>query len=235
MSKKVVLIPVYNEEPHLVGLLGRLREIYDGDVLFVDDGSHDRSAELLSGFEDSRTRVIRQPSNRGYGATLIRGFNEAINSGCDYLVTMDSDGQHRPDWIPDFFKAATEWDIVSGSRYLDQSDTRGIAPADRRKINQQVTQVINLITGFNLTDAFCGFKAYRVEALKRLELKESGYSMPLQLWIQARVFKLSVTERAVSRIYDDPNRSFGGDLDDPERRLTYYLETLNQERQRWGI
>jgi hypothetical protein len=59
--------------------------------------------------------------------------------------------------------------------------------------------------------------------------------MPLQLWIQAKNFALKVNELPVSRIYDDPNRSFGGDLDDPHRRLAYYLETLKSECDRWGI
>jgi dolichol-phosphate mannosyltransferase len=235
MSETLVLIPVYNEEAHLVGLLDRLRDVYAGDVLFVDDGSCDRSAELLMRFRDERTSVIQQPSNRGYGATLIRGFKEAITKDYNYLVTMDSDGQHRPDWIPEFFSAVRDWDIVSGSRYLNDSDKSGVVPADRHRINRRVTEEVNAITGFGLTDAFCGFKAYSVKALKLLELRESGYSMPLQLWIQARFFGLRVVERAVSRIYDDPTRRFGGGLDDPDTRLAYYLETIAKERERWGI
>jgi glycosyltransferase involved in cell wall biosynthesis len=235
MDRSVVFIPVYNEEAHLNGLLERLREVYQGDVLFVDDGSCDRSGEILLSLQDARTRVIRQPDNRGYGATLIRGFHEAQLEGYDYLITMDSDGQHRPDWVPDFLSSIKDWDVVSGSRYLADSDSLGSVPADRHRINKTVTALLNEITGFGLTDAFCGFKAYRVAALGALQLRESGYSMPLQFWIQAKAHGLRVTERAVSRIYDDPNRKFGGDLDDPERRLAYYLETIRKERERWKI
>jgi glycosyltransferase involved in cell wall biosynthesis len=235
MSSTLVLIPVYNEEKHLRGLLERLREVYQGDVLFVDDGSSDSSPEVLASLEDHRTKVIRQPSNRGYGATLIRGFSEALRSGYEFLVTMDSDGQHRPVWVPQFFEAIRDWDVVSGSRYKAESEEGDKAPADRRRINTIVTEVINQVTGFSLTDAFCGFKAYRVSSLGRLSLEESGYSMPLQFWIQAKVFGLRVTELPVSRIYDDPNRSFGGGLDDPQTRLAYYLETVAKERERWKI
>ena len=235
MNRSVVFIPVYNEEAHLTGLLSRLREVYHDDVLFVDDGSCDRSGEILLSLQDSRTRVIRQSDNRGYGATLIRGFQEAQLAGYDYLVTMDSDGQHRPDWIPQFLDVVRDWDVVSGSRYLLESDSSGSVPADRHRINRTITSLLNQITGFNLTDAFCGFKAYRVSALASLQLEESGYSMPLQFWIQAKALGLRVTERAVSRIYDDPNRKFGGELDDPEKRLSYYLETIRRERDRWKI
>jgi dolichol-phosphate mannosyltransferase len=235
MNHRVVLIPVYNEESHLSGLLHKLREVYQGDVLFVDDGSCDRSVEVLDAHGDSRIRVLRQPTNRGYGATLIRGFEEVQRCGYDFVVTMDSDGQHRPDWLEDFFRTVQDWDVVSGSRYLGNFAENQSAPADRQRINQHVTATINQITGFGLTDSFCGFKAYRVAALRMLELRESGYSMPLQFWIQAKHFGLRVTELPVSRIYDDPNRSFGAELDNPEVRLRYYLETIEKERARWKM
>lgn len=235
MSKNVVLIPVYNEEEHLEGLLARLRQLYDGDVLFVDDGSVDCSPQVLKKLEGPRTRIIVQPENRGYGATLLRGFREVVLRGYDFVITMDSDGQHRPDWIPRFFEEVTQWDVVSGSRYRTEIDGNGEAPPDRRAINTQITAIINQITGFSITDAFCGFKAYRVSALAKLQLTETGYAMPLQFWVQAKHFDLKLTELPVSRIYDDPNRRFGGDLDDPEVRLQYYLEQIKRERERWNL
>jgi dolichol-phosphate mannosyltransferase len=235
MPKTVVLIPVYNEERHLEGLLSRLRQLYDGDVLFVDDGSVDCSQQVLKKLEAPRTRIIIQPQNRGYGSTLLRGFQEVLECGYDYVITMDSDGQHRPDWIPDFFREIERWDVVSGSRYRTEIVGNGEAPADRRAINATITGIINEVTGFGITDAFCGFKAYRVAALAKLQLTDTGYSMPLQFLIQAKYFGLSLTEMPVSRIYDDPSRKFGGELDDPELRLRYYLDKINLERERWNL
>ena len=235
MSKKVVFVPVYNEEQHLEELLGRLREVYYEDVLFVDDGSQDCSPHILRQLEGPNTRVIFRHCNRGYGATLIAGFKYAVESGYDYLITMDSDGQHRPEWIPNFFETVKNYDIVSGSRYLQEVAENGVAPQDRKAINQQITQVINEITDYHLTDAFCGFKAYRVRSLAKLQLTELGYAMPLQALIQAAHFGLSLIEQPVSRIYDDPNRRFGGNLDDPQVRLNYYLSLIEKERQRWNM
>ena len=233
--RQIVLIPVYNEEEHLQGLLARLREIYDGDVLFVDDGSIDCSPQLLRELESTNTRIIMQPENRGYGATLLRGFSEVIRAGYDYVITMDSDGQHRPDWIPEFFEEAIGWDVVSGSRYLQEIEGNESAPTDRREINTKITALVNEITGFSLTDAFCGFKAYRVAVLAKLQLSEMGYAMPLQLWLQAKHFGLRVTERPVSRIYDDPDRRFGNGLDNPDVRMQLYLDTISRERKIWSI
>lgn len=236
MSRRIVLIPVYNEQEHLEGLLRRLREVYSGHVLFVDDGSVDCSPRVLQQLQSDSTRIIMQPENRGYGATLLRGFAEVIKGGYDYVITMDSDGQHRPDWIPGFFQEAERgWDVVSGSRYRQEIDGNGTAPADRREINHKITAIINQATGFGITDAFCGFKAYRCAALAKLDLSSTGYSMPLQFWIQAKKFRLTVTELPVSRIYDDPNRRFGGGLDDPQARLQLYLETIDKERARWNV
>jgi dolichol-phosphate mannosyltransferase len=185
--------------------------------------------------KDARIEIIRQHANRGYGATLIRGFSEVVKAGYDFVVTMDSDGQHRPDWLPEFFRVVEDWDVVSGSRYLRSTSEDRDAPPDRQRINRSITEVVNQITGFGLTDSFCGFKAYRVSALSRLSLRESGYSMPLQFWVQAKHFGLRVTELPVSRIYDDPNRSFGAELDDPAKRLNYYLQTIQMERELWKM
>jgi dolichol-phosphate mannosyltransferase len=138
---------------------------------------------------------------------------------------MDCDGQHEPAHIPQFLAALDDgWDIVSGSRYLPTSETLGSAPADRQEINRRITQIVNDVTGWSLTDSFCGFKAYRVASLKALSLTESGYAMPLELWAKAWRGGLKVRELAVERIYCDRDRSFGHDLDDPERRFAYYLE-----------
>jgi len=235
MARRVVLIPVYNEERHLEGLINRLRQIYREDVLLIDDGSVDHSPGILKAAKDERTHTILHDRNRGYGATLFAGFEEVIRRGYEYVITMDSDGQHRPDWIPEFFNLIPEWDIVSGSRYCPESDSTGTVPEDRRVINATITTRINEVTGFSITDSFCGFKAYKVSALQKLSITEFGYAMPLQVWMQAKHFGFRVTERPVSRIYDDPNRRFGGELDNPDVRLRLYLETLEKECLRWNL
>jgi len=99
-------------------------------------------------------------------------------------VTLDCDGQHEPRRIPRFVAACREpeVDIVSGSRYLKHFARDVRPPADRRRINHEITAVLNERLGLHLTDGFCGFKAYRVEALKLLQISEPGYAMPLEFW-----------------------------------------------------
>ena len=80
-----------------------------------------------------------------------------------------------------------------------------------------------------LTDSFCGFKAYRVKALKRLRPTIPGYAFPMQFWVQAAAQRLRIVELPVALIYNDLNRSFGAQLNDPEVRLAHYREVFNRE------
>lgn len=219
-------IPVYNEVRHVEQVLAEVRR-YSADILVVDDGSHDGTAALLA--RQDGIRVVHHPHNRGYGAALITSFSHALEHGYDVLVTMDCDGQHEPARIPLLLEAIDGADIVSGSRYLRDFRQDGEAPQDRRRINLLVTRELNERYGLNLTDAFCGFKAYRREALAKLNITETAWGMPLQLWVQAAHAKLRVKEVGVPRLYLDPTRAFGGVFDDAERRLAYYREVIAKE------
>jgi dolichol-phosphate mannosyltransferase len=102
------------------------------------------------------------------------------------------------------------------------------APAERRQINVQITRELNERLGLTLTDAFCGFKAYRVAALAQLRITEPGYGMPLEVWVQAAHLGLRIVELPVPLIYLDEERSFGGSLDDGRKRLQYYHRVLDR-------
>ncbi|MDZ4179899.1 MAG: glycosyltransferase family 2 protein, partial [Coriobacteriia bacterium] len=86
----------------------------------------------------------------------------------------------------------------------------------------------NRVTGWEITDAFCGFKAYRLAALDGMPLCEPGYALPLELWAKAYLKGLAVRELPVERIYFDHDRTFGHELDDPEKRYAYYMKVWNQ-------
>src|SRR5262245_55866508 len=217
--KFLTAIPVYNEERHVEGVLREVRR-YSPDVVVIDDGSTDATPALLA--RQAGLRMVTHPHNRGYGAALISAFVYALDQDIDVLVTMDCDGQHEPARIPVLLEAIHDADLVSGSRYQRDFRQDSRPPQDRRRINLEITRELNERFGLSLTDAFCGFKAYRRETLARLRITEMGWGMPLQLWVQAARLGLRIKEVGVPRLYLDPNRAFGGVLNDAEARLAYY-------------
>jgi glycosyltransferase involved in cell wall biosynthesis len=176
---------------------------------------HPSLFKLLSPPPDAETST--SPAARG-----------RCHQGYDGLVTLDCDGQHEPQRIPRFIEAAKSVDIVSGSRYLKQYEGDSQPPQQRLFINRRITAQLNERLGLKLTDAFCGFKAYRSEALRKLQITDTGYAMPLQLWVEAAAAGLSIMEIPVPLIYLDLDRSFGGSLDDAETRLRYYNQVIDQ-------
>ena len=215
----VVILPVYNEAQHVGPVLDEVLR-YARHVVVVDDGSTDGTSQQLDARGD--VTLIRHPENQGYGSALTSGFRHAAAGGFDIAITIDCDGQHEPQRIPRFVKACSDVDIVSGSRYLKRYPGASPPPPQREFINRQITAELNRRLGLQLTDAFCGFKAYRVSALKRLRWTEPGYAMPLELWIEAAAAGLKIIEMPVPNIYLDEARSFGGVLDDAATRLEYY-------------
>jgi glycosyltransferase involved in cell wall biosynthesis len=227
-NRYLLAIPVFNEERYVARVVAEARR-YVPDILVVDDGSADETRWILQDIPD--ISVIRHGRNLGYGASLRHAFEHAIHMGYDWVITMDCDEQHEPSFVTKFIAAseAAEADIVSGSRYLRAFEDDSEPPADRRSINQRITRLLNQRLGLALTDAFCGFKSYRVAGLRRLRITVPGYEMPLQLWVQAARAGLRIIELPVRRIYNDATRHFGGGLDNPTTRYARYLEVLQAE------
>jgi len=225
-------LPVYNERKHVDSVLNEVLR-YSSEVLVVDDGSTDGTSDVLAKRRD--IQCVTHEHNQGYGAALRSAFQYSILHHYDVVVTIDCDGQHQPQHIPEFIAAIEQQqaDIISGSRYLAQFEGDSLPPEERRRVNAHVTAEINHRLRLELTDAFCGFKAYRTTALAQLELTEPGYAMPLQLWVQAARAGLKIKELPVPLIYlPNEKRSFGAVLDDEQTRIQYYHLVLDREMAR---
>lgn len=236
-TRLLTALPVYNEVSHVADVLTELKQHVD-DILVVDDGSSDGTAEVLK--QIPGICVERHVRNLGYGAALNTAFQCALEHGFDVLVTMDCDGQHQPRFVREIARLIDESsdapiDMASGSRYLIDFEGDNAAPADRRAINKRITECLNEKLGLSISDAFCGFKAYRVSSLANLDITDNGYAMPLQLWIQAVDLNWNIREFAVPRVYLEEARSFGGSLDDANVRLAHYRSVLNAELERRGM
>ena len=165
-----VVIPVYNEEENLPPLWAELREVLDGlrlsfEVVFVDDGSRDRSAEIIRGFRerDPRVRLVRLKANAGETAATDAGFKAA---GGRFVVTMDADLQNDPHDIPAMLGHLEQWDAVTGWRV-----SRGAGDSVVRRASSRIAnRVRNALSEETIQDSGCTFRAFRRECLRGLVL-----------------------------------------------------------------
>jgi dolichol-phosphate mannosyltransferase len=165
-----VVIPVYNEEENLPHLWPELRSVLEPlgltfEAVFVDDGSRDRSAELIRGFRDvdPRVRLVRLKANAGETAATDAGFKAARGG---WVVTMDADLQNDPHDIPALLSHLDRWDAVGGWRV-----NRGEGDSLVRRISSRVAnRARNLISDESIHDSGCTFRAFRRECLRGLVL-----------------------------------------------------------------
>ena len=161
-------IPVYNEEANLSLLWSEIREVLDPaglnyEIVFVDDGSRDRSAELIRGFreQDARVRLVRLKVNAGQTAATDAGF-KAVRGR--WVVTMDADVQYDPHDIPLLLSHLDRWDAVTGWR------TRRVDSWIRKGSSRIANAVRNAISRDSIHDSGCTFRAFRRECLRGLTL-----------------------------------------------------------------
>jgi glycosyltransferase involved in cell wall biosynthesis len=189
---------VYNEEESLVPLCAELREVLDGsgldyEVVFVDDGSRDGSAEIIRGFREAspRVRLIRFKANAGETAALDAGFKAARGR---WVVSMDADLQNDPRDIPRLLSHLDRWDVVSGWRAR-----RGDGDSLVRRVSSRVANRIrNAVTDEDIQDSGCTFRAFRRECLHDLVLYRGFHRFIPQLLRMRgyRVIEVPVNHRA---------------------------------------
>src|SRR5690242_8958573 len=165
-----VVIPVYNEEENLPPLWAELGEVLEGlrlsfEVVFVDDGSRDRSAEIIRGFRerDGRARLVRLKANAGETAATDAGFKAARGR---WVVTMDADLQNDPHDIPAMLAQLEQWDAVTGWR-VNRGEGDGVV---RRASSRIANRVRNALSEETIQDSGCTFRAFRRECLRGLVL-----------------------------------------------------------------
>lgn len=159
MSPNVlVIIPAYNEEATVTTVLDTLRDtVPEYDVLVVDDGSRDRTAEVVRGH--GHGTLIRLPFNLGIGGAMQTGYKYALRNGYDIAVQCDADGQHPVSKIPDIVDAVISGkaDLVIGSRYVAPSEYR---PSTIRRIGKSImSRIVDAAIGGGVTDTTSGFRA----------------------------------------------------------------------------
>jgi dolichol-phosphate mannosyltransferase len=190
MSRILVVIPTYNEKDNILRIIPDVLVQAEGvDVLVVDDGSPDGTGDLVRamGEADPRVHLVTRPGKMGLGTAYVAGFRYALEHGYDYVFEMDADFSHNPAEIPNFLKKIQDADLVVGSRY-----TNGIRilnwPIKRLMLSYFANVWTRFMTGLPLDDATGGYKCYRIEVLKAINLeriRSNGYAFQIEMSYKA--------------------------------------------------
>jgi dolichol-phosphate mannosyltransferase len=196
----LVVLPTYNEAENIVDVLERVRKSApDADVLVVDDGSPDGTADLAQHEADrlGSVEIMRRPDKRGLGAAYCAGFTWGLDRGYDVLVSMDADLSHDPDVVPDLVEAIERGaDLVIGSRWV-----RGGAVVDWPPARLAISRIGNwysrTLLGLPLRDSTAGFRAYRSSLLRRIDvhgLRASGYAFQVETAYRSHQLGVPIVE-----------------------------------------
>jgi glycosyltransferase involved in cell wall biosynthesis len=169
-----VVVPCYNEEATLNDVVEKvLASPFVGEILIVNDGSTDRSGEILDGFNDPRIRVIHQPMNLGKGAALRRGFAAAT---CPFVIVQDADMEYDPVEYSLLLEPLLDGraDVVFGSRFMGGASRR-VLYFWHSVGNRTLTLLSNVFTDLNLSDMETCYKMFRREVIQSLDLVEDRF------------------------------------------------------------
>ncbi len=184
--KILVVIPTYNEAENIPKLVPAvLRQAPDLDILVVDDGSPDGTGQIVKDIMtgNSRVSLIERQGKQGLGTAYVAGFKFAIERGYDLVFEMDADFSHNPNDIPQFLEKIKNADLVIGSRYVNGVRVLNW-PMNRLLLSYSANVYTQIITGLPIHDATGGFKCYRIETLKAIDLdkiKSNGYAFQIEI------------------------------------------------------
>lgn len=191
-----LLLPVYNEEGTIGEVIARSREVLgeEAEILVVDDGSTDLTGEEV---KKTTARLISHEVNQGKGAAMRTGIAEARG---EILVVMDADGQDDPTEIPKLLSAQVEndADFVNGSRFLGTLKDGAISKMNRLG-TYGIDFILNRILGVRITDSQAGFRCFKIERLRELNLKSTWYDIETETVIKAHRKNFKIVEIPVER------------------------------------
>lgn len=190
-ERALIIVPTYNEVENIERLIDRvLAEDPRIDMLIVDDGSPDKTAELVKSLPTFKTRVdiIERPRKMGLGTAYLAGFRWALERDYAYVMEMDADFSHDPAHLPQFLAAIENADLVLGSRYLDGRVSVVNWPIGRLLLSYFANVYARFGTGLPVWDATGGFKCFRRGVLAAIDLdqvRSNGYSFQIEMSFRA--------------------------------------------------
>ena len=202
-AKRILIIPAYNEEKVIGNVIQEAKK-YVSTVLVVDDGSEDETGEIA---KNLGAIVVRHCINLGLGASLITGFQLALRLGGEVIITLDADGQHRPEDIEKIVTPilAGQADVVIGTRM----EGSGNMPFSRKIYNYLANILTFFLYGHWVSDSQSGFRAFRRDALKKLKLLSQRMEISSEIIGEIKRQNLKLIEVSIPALYSNYSLSKG--------------------------
>jgi dolichol-phosphate mannosyltransferase len=204
--KTLVIIPTYNERENIERIVPQVLEKDPSiHVLIVDDGSPDGTGQIAERMatENDRILVLHRKNKSGLGTAYITGFKFALEKSYDLIFEMDCDFSHDPEYIPHFLEAIKDADLILGSRYISGVNVINW-PMSRLLLSYFANVYSRWVTGLPLKDATGGFKCFRREVLKAVDLdgvKSNGYSFQIEM--SFRAWKKGFRIKEIPIVFED--------------------------------
>ena len=201
----IAIVPVFNEEAKIGKVVGRMPRQFVDEVLVVDDGSTDRSAEVARSFD---AQVISMDATLGVGAALQTGYRYAVKQGYDVTVTVAGNNKDAPEEIPSLLEPIAEdrADFVQGSRFLKRGANFGAMPVYRQIATRLHPLLFSLVARRWVTESTNGFRAVRTRILAdpRINLSQPWlrqYKLEPYLYLRSIQLGYRTAEVPVTKIY----------------------------------
>ncbi|MEQ8908345.1 MAG: polyprenol monophosphomannose synthase [Vicingaceae bacterium] len=202
MSKKLVIIPTYNELENIQKIIEKVFSLSeDFHLLIVDDGSPDGTAEIVKSLQpkhQGKLHIEEREGKQGLGTAYIHGFNWGLKNNYDFLFEMDADFSHNPDDLSRLLEACEKDgnDVAIGSRYATGVNVVNW-PMGRVLMSYYASVYVRFITGMPFHDSTAGFKCYRASVLRAIKLEEikfKGYAFQIEMKFKAWKYGFKVVE-----------------------------------------
>lgn len=201
MTKYFVVIPVFNEAKRIRKCLNRILEFYD-DIIVVNDGSTDKTSEVLADF--SNIIVLNLPKNSGKGFAMKEGAKMAWKLGAKGIIYMDGDNQHDPKHIQDFVKLLNKnRDIIVGVRILKTD-----IPFYRKFGNMIMVYAMQKLFSVRIMDMMCGYRAFSKKGYRSVLWESNGYEVETEVVAKIGDNKLNYETVVVDTVYHDKYKGF---------------------------